>query len=57
MVAILGAGGAIGNELVKQLSARNDRIRLVSRNPKVTTGGVETLAADLSRHDDAVRAL
>jgi len=57
MVAILGAGGAIGNELAKQLSARNERIRLVGRNPKVTSGAVETLAADLSQHDDAIRAV
>jgi nucleoside-diphosphate-sugar epimerase len=57
MVAILGAGGAIGNELAKLLSARNERIRLVSRNPKASTGAVETLAADLSQPEDAVEAL
>jgi FlaA1/EpsC-like NDP-sugar epimerase len=28
MVTILGAGGAIGNELVKQLAARSEAIRL-----------------------------
>ncbi len=44
MVTILGAGGAIGNELTKELIARNERIRLVSRNPKASTGDVETLA-------------
>src|SRR6267142_621109 len=34
MVTILGAGGAIGSELVKELTARNESIRLVSRNPE-----------------------
>ncbi|MGD0618616.1 MAG: NAD-dependent epimerase/dehydratase family protein [Bryobacteraceae bacterium] len=57
MVAILGAGGAIGNELATQLSTRNERIRLVSRNPGASAGAVETLAADLSNPDDAVKAL
>src|SRR3979409_2246385 len=57
MVTILGAGGAIGNELVKELAARNERIRLVSRNPKASTGSVETLAADLSQLDDTVKAV
>jgi putative NADH-flavin reductase len=33
MFTILGAGGAIGNELVKELTPRNEAIRLVSRNP------------------------
>ena len=33
MFTILGAGGAIGNELVKELAPRNEAIRLVSRNP------------------------
>ena len=49
MVTILGAGGAIGSELAKQPTARNERIRLVSRTPKATTGAVETFAADLSQ--------
>jgi nucleoside-diphosphate-sugar epimerase len=57
MITILGAGGAIGNELAKELTARNRRIRLVSRNPKASTGAVETLAADLSQLDDTVRAI
>ena len=32
MITILGAGGAIGNELVKLLSARKQSFRLVGRN-------------------------
>ena len=57
MITILGAGGAIGNELAKDLTARNRRIRLVSRNPKASSGAVETLAADLLQLDDTVRAV
>ena len=38
MVTILGAGGAIGNELVKLLTARSERFRLVGRNPKAIPG-------------------
>src|SRR5712692_9980233 len=57
MVTILGAGGAIGDELVKRLAARHQPIRLVSRNPKLVPGATEAVAADLSRLDDAVRAV
>ena len=57
MVTILGAGGAIGNELAKDLAARNEPFRLVSRNPKAVAGAAETLAADLSRLDDTVKAV
>ena len=45
MVTILGAGGAIGNELVKKLAGRS--VRLVSRNPK-PVAGTETVSADIS---------
>ena len=47
MITILGAGGAVGNELVKLLAAKNQRFRLVGRNPKATPGATETVAADL----------
>src|SRR5712664_1036587 len=57
MVTILGAGGAIGDELVKRLAARHQPIRLVSRNPKLVPGATEAVAAELSRLDDAVRAV
>src|ERR1700716_2916071 len=56
MVTILGAGGAIGSELVKELTARDEPIRLVSRNPKQVPGAAETVAADLSNLDDTVKA-
>ena len=51
MITILGAGGAIGNELVKLLAAKNQPFRLVGRNPKATPGATETLAADLTDRD------
>src|SRR4030081_155554 len=57
MFTILGAGGAIGNELVKELTLRNERIRLVSRNPKLVPGVAEAVAADLSNLDDTLKAL
>jgi putative NADH-flavin reductase len=57
MVTILGAGGAIGSELVKELTARNESIRLVSRNPKLVPGAAEAVAADLSNLDDTVKAV
>src|SRR4030088_348564 len=56
MVTILGAGGAIGSELVKELIARNEPVRLVSRNPKPVPGAAEVVAADLSNLDDTVKA-
>src|SRR6202163_400878 len=57
MVTILGAGGAIGNELAKLLVARNQPFRLVGRNPKATHGATETVAADLTDKDQTVRAV
>ena len=57
MITILGAGGAIGNELVKLLAAKNQPFRLVGRNPKATPGATETLAADLTDRDQTIRAV
>jgi nucleoside-diphosphate-sugar epimerase len=48
MQTILGAGGAIGNALAKELHTYTDKIRLVSRNPKRINEGDELLAADLT---------
>jgi nucleoside-diphosphate-sugar epimerase len=56
MITILGAGGAIGDGLVKELIARGEPVRLVSRNPKPVAGVAETVAADLSILEDTVRA-
>ena len=57
MITILGAGGAIGNELIKLLAAKNQPFRLVGRNPKPTPGATETLAADLTDKDQTIRAV
>jgi nucleoside-diphosphate-sugar epimerase len=54
MHTILGAGGAIGNELVRELLARRERVRLVGRAPRPVPGVAEVIAADLS---DPVKAL
>jgi nucleoside-diphosphate-sugar epimerase len=57
MTTILGAGGAIGNELVKLLAAMKQPFRLVGRNPRATPGATETLAVDLTDKDQTVRAV
>ena len=57
VVTILGAGGAIGSELVKELSLRDEPIRLVGRNPKLVSGATEAIAADLSNLDDTLKAV
>jgi nucleoside-diphosphate-sugar epimerase len=48
MQTILGANGTIGMELVKELTAYTDKIRLVSRNPRKINETDELFAADLS---------
>ena len=57
MFTILGAGGTIGNELVKKLTPRNEDIRLVSRNPTLVPGAAEAIAADLSNLDDTLKVV
>jgi nucleoside-diphosphate-sugar epimerase len=56
VVTILGAGGAIGSELVKQLTG-GEVVRLASRNPKLVPGAAEAVAADLSNFDDTLKAV
>lgn len=48
MQTILGAGGAIGTDLAKELTHYTDKIRLVSRHPKKVNDSDELFAADLS---------
>lgn len=57
MQTILGAGGAIGNELAKALTKYTDQIRLVSRNPLEINPGDELISADLTNKDDVFRAV
>jgi nucleoside-diphosphate-sugar epimerase len=56
MITILGAGGTIGNELARILTAEGRRFRLVGRNPK-PLAGAETFPADLSDRDQTIRAV
>ena len=47
MQTILGANGVIGRELSRQLAARGERIRQVSRTPLAVNPSDELVAADL----------
>jgi nucleoside-diphosphate-sugar epimerase len=57
MITILGAGGAIANELVKELCGEKERVRLASRNPKLLPGAAETVAADISDLTETIAAV
>jgi nucleoside-diphosphate-sugar epimerase len=57
MIAVLGAGGAISNELVKLLAARKLRFRLVGRSPAANSAAAEVIAADLAVRDQCARAV
>jgi len=47
MQTILGAGGAVGSILAKELYGYTEKVRLVSRNPKKVNESDELLAGDL----------
>jgi nucleoside-diphosphate-sugar epimerase len=53
---ILGAGGAVGNELIKVLQRNNEKIRLVSRKP-VSLPGTEAVAADVTNYEQTLHAI
>lgn len=57
MQTILGAGGAIGTPLAKELKKYTDNIRLVARNPKQVNGTDELVAADLTVGEQVNRAV
>lgn len=57
MQTILGAGGAIGNELAKVLTDYTNKIRLVSRNPKRVNDDDELVAADLTIEEEVYKAV
>ena len=48
MQTILGANGAIGSVLAKELRNYTDKIRLVSRNPRKVNDADELFPADLT---------
>jgi nucleoside-diphosphate-sugar epimerase len=57
MIAILGAGGAIGHELAKLLAARKQPFRLVGRDPQPVPGAAEMVAADLTDRAQTITAV
>lgn len=57
MQTILGAGGAIGIPLAKELKAYTNKIRLVARNPQQVNGNDELFKADLTLADDVDKAV
>jgi nucleoside-diphosphate-sugar epimerase len=57
MLTILGAGGAIGNELVRVLAQRKQPFRLVGRNPRMVPGAAEVHPADLSNKEQTIEAV
>lgn len=57
MITILGAGGAISNELAKLLAARKLPFRLVGRNPVLKPGASQVVSADLSDKEQTERAV
>jgi nucleoside-diphosphate-sugar epimerase len=57
MHTILGAGGAIGTELVKVLAQQQQQVRLVGRHPKLIAGATETVSVDISNRDQTIEAV
>lgn len=57
MQTILGAGGAIGNHLAKELYKYTKNIRLVSRNPKPINPSDHIFPADLTNGDEVNKAI
>jgi nucleoside-diphosphate-sugar epimerase len=49
MQVILGSGGAIGNDLARELKNFSDKIRLASRNPKKINDDDELFSCDLTK--------
>ena len=57
MQVILGSGGSIGIELAKVLPAYTDKIRLVSRNPKVINPNDDLFPSDLTDGNKLMEAI
>lgn len=57
MQTILGAGGAIGNALARELRPYSSHIRLVSRHPEKTDPDNECFPADLTDLEQVCRAV
>ena len=57
MQTILGAGGAIGIPLAKELVRYSDKIRLVGRNPKKINPADELFNADITDYNQIMEAV
>ena len=57
MQVILGAGGAIGNDLATELTKYTDKIRLASRNPKKINDNDELIQCDLTNSEEVNKAV
>ncbi len=57
MQTILGAGGAIGTEMAKELTRYTQAIRLVSRNPKKINPTDQLFPADITNADELDNAI
>lgn len=57
MQTILGAGGAIGTPLAKELTNLSHKVRLVARNPHPVNPTDELFSADLRNRDDVMQAV
>jgi len=53
---ILGAGGAVGNQLFPLLQERNERIRIVSRNAQ-PIANVQAKATDITNYEQTLEAV
>src|SRR5437899_11987600 len=57
MQTILGASGAIGKGLARELKQYTNHIRLVSRNPRKINEDDELFAADLTKREMVFKAI
>jgi nucleoside-diphosphate-sugar epimerase len=57
MITILGAGGAVGDELARLLAAGQRPLRLVSRSLRRTLGATEAISADLTDTHQTIGAV
>lgn len=56
MHTILGSGGSVSDQLIPVLQKNNEKIRLVSRNPKAV-GNAEKISADLTNFEETLQAV
>lgn len=57
MQVILGGGGSIGKELIKELKNYTDKVRVVGRNPQRINEDDELCVADLTQKEQVEKAI